>query len=76
MPLLSEEPIKSLERQYTGALWPTDGESHDETALRRSGKHRIKPTPKEVQGLVLPVYALQEGDVATENEWETLIHCK
>lgn len=28
-------------------------------------------SPRKVQDLVLAVYALQEGDVTTENEWDS-----
>lgn len=65
---------KPREAVHRRAVRQTDGEDRNETANGWAGKDRPEPTPWEVQGLVLPVYTLQEGDVAPENEWDPLIH--
>lgn len=67
IPLLSELPIKSLWRQYKAELMD---KQMGRTMMKQlsEGKDRSKPTPREVQGLVLTFYTLQAGDVAAENE--------
>lgn len=70
IPLLSEQPIRSLGRQYTAEL-----------SDRQMGRNMMKqiseglakidqsqlPGKWEVRSLVLLVHTIQEGDVAAEN---------
>lgn len=57
IPLLFErsDPLKAWGGSIRQSLGQIDGESCDDTALRRPGKDQSQPTPREVQGLVLPV---------------------
>lgn len=69
IPLLSEQPIRSLGRQYNAELLDKRmGRSVMKQLSEAEGLAKIRSCTWEVQGLVLSVQALQEGDVTAENE--------
>lgn len=56
--------VKSWEALYCWSLRQTHGFLCHGLALWRSGEDRLKPPPREIQGLVLPIHAVWTPDVA------------
>ncbi len=74
VPLLKEQPVRSLGREYTPELSDRQMGKLVQKQLREGlEKNRQQPASWETEGMVLPVHTFPAGDVAPEGVRNTII---